>query len=65
LSYRKQKAELTKENLVQKKRDLTQQLYALKSRAAVKEYAQQELNMEKVSIHHIKKLNLDEQTVQA
>jgi len=64
LSYQKQKHELTRENLIQKKRDLTQQLYALQDRAAIKEFAQQELKMEKVSINQVKKLSLHEQSVQ-
>ena len=56
LSYRKQKNEADKKLLMQKKQDLTQQLYALKDRKAIKRYAANKLNMRKVNLKNIKTL---------
>ena len=64
LSYRKQKNELTLKKLTQQKLDLTQQLYVLKNKSAIKDFAQQELAMQPINIGQIKKLDLNEQKLQ-
>lgn len=59
LSYCKQKSEQQKEVLTQKIQELTQQLYALKERSAIKKYAQEHLKMRKVKLSQVKKLERD------
>jgi len=59
-SYRKQTNEHARATLVQKKRQLTQQLYALKDRSAIKQFAQENLNMSPIKLGQINKLNSHE-----
>jgi len=58
LSYCKQKSEQQKEILTQKIQELTQQLYALQERATIKKYAQETLQMKKLKLSQIQKLDL-------
>lgn len=60
LSYQTQKNEAEKELLVQKKQDLTQQVYALKNRSAIKKFALNKLNMSKIQLKQINKLGRNE-----
>ncbi len=68
LLYDKQKHELHKANLLAKRQQLTQELYACKDRTAIKEFATKELHMEPVRLSQIKKLSVvgashDEQSI--
>ena len=56
LSYKKQKNEKIKQELVEKKNNLTQQWYMVQNRASIKKYAQEELGMKKIALHQIKQL---------
>lgn len=58
LTYEKQKNEKIKEELLEKKNQLTQQWYILQNRTSIKQYAEKELGMKKVAFKQIK--NLDE-----
>ena len=60
LSYKKQKNEADRQLLAQKKQDLTHQLYALKNRSAIKKFAMNHLNMKKITLKQIKKINDNE-----
>lgn len=56
LLYEKQKNESIRARLRVKQQELIQQLYALKDRAAVKEYARTHLHMKPVQLSQIKKI---------
>lgn len=56
LSYKKQKNEKVKQELLEKKNSLIQQWYLVQNRASIKQYAQQELGMKKIALHQIKQL---------
>jgi len=56
-SFRRQKNERLLESLVHRKQELASQLYALKDRDAIKEYAQRVLKMQPVALAQVKKLN--------
>lgn len=58
-NYEKQKNEITKTTLLQKKQELTHQLYALHNRSQVKQFALAQ-KMEPVSLNQIKRLNAHE-----
>ncbi len=66
--YDKQKNEAHKINLLAKKQQLTQELYACKDRTTIKQYAAKNLHMEAVRLSQIKKISkvgqtIDEQSV--
>lgn len=54
LSFEKQRIEKEKEQLLQKKDSITQQLYILKNPANIKEFATRNLKMQKVKLNQIK-----------
>lgn len=56
LSYQKQKTEREIGTLNKRRDELMQRLHVLKSPEAIKKYAQEELNMEELTLRHIKKL---------
>jgi cell division protein FtsL len=56
LSYKQQAAERQRNELVEKKEALTQQLYRLKNPQHVKKYATHTLGMKKISLKQVKKL---------
>jgi len=58
LLYDKQKQESRKTNLLARRQQLTQELYACKDRAAVKEFAVKQLHMEPIRLSQIKKLSV-------
>jgi len=55
-SYKKQRHELTKEQLIRTKQELTQQFLALKNRDAIKEFAQNELHLHPIKLNQIQRL---------
>jgi len=55
-SYRKQKNEKQRNELLQKKETLTTQFYELKSRQNVKTFAERELEMRPIAMNQIKKI---------
>lgn len=66
--YAKQKHEAHKINLLAKKQQLTQELYACKDRTTIKQYAVKKLHMEPIRLSQIKKISKtgqmsDEQSV--
>lgn len=63
LTYEKQKNELLKNNLVQKKQSLTHHFYALQNRSEIKKFVSTELNMEPLTLKQIKKLNANDKTL--
>ncbi|MGE0207266.1 MAG: hypothetical protein AB7R69_05460 [Candidatus Babeliales bacterium] len=56
LSYQKQKSEKIKHDLLEKKNNLMQQWYLVHNRAAIKQYAQEELGMKKITLSQIKQM---------
>lgn len=63
-SYQKQKSEIQLTSLKQKKQELTHHLYALQNKTKIKEFVTKTLNMESMSLAHIKKLPThDKQTI--
>lgn len=56
LMYTRQKNEAHKNQLVLKRQELTQKLYALQDRASIKEFAERELHMQPVQLSQIKKV---------
>jgi len=56
-SYTKQKYELERESLLQKKQFLTQEFQAMKNRTSIKQYAQTKLHMDTLKLKQIKRLN--------
>ena len=58
-SYKKQQYEKQKENLIEKKKELTQKLYEIKSHSSIKKFAKKE-KMEKVRLRNIKTVNVSE-----
>ncbi len=56
-SYQKQKIELAKSELLHTKEVLTNQLYACKNPAAIKKFAQTNLNMQPVKLSQIKRIS--------
>ena len=56
LSYTNQKMKRELDQLEQKKEAFTHQLQALKNPSAIKEYAEQELDMKKIKLSQIKKV---------
>lgn len=60
LYYEKQRLEKEKEQLIQKKNSLTQQLYELKDPNNIMKYCADKLNMKKVKLNQIKKITLNE-----
>jgi cell division protein FtsB len=55
-TYRKQQEERTLQQQQETIAALTQQLYALQDRTAIKEFAQKELGMKPVALHQIQRL---------
>ncbi len=55
-TYQNQKLILRKEQLIQNKNELTQQLLILKNPTSIKNYAIKKLKMEKIKLNQIKKL---------
>lgn len=62
-NYDKQKLETTKITLIQKKQELTHQLYALHNKSSIKQFAVKNLAMEPVQLSQIKRLNKHDQTI--
>lgn len=62
-SYTKQKYELERENLLQQKQHLSQEMQTLKNHTHVKQYAQQKLKMDTLKLKQIKKLHDHETTI--
>jgi len=60
-SFAKQRNERLLESLHEKKQEITNQLHALKNRAAVKTFAQQNLQMNPIRLHQIKRLQSNDQ----
>ncbi len=58
--YLKQRNEKMKEELLKKKATAIRMLYTLKNPATVKEFAVTQLNMQKIALHQIKMVNLNE-----
>ena len=56
LSYQKQKNEKSRDELIEQKKELQQQLYALRNHALVNNYAHTTLKMEKVRLSAVKTL---------
>lgn len=52
--YRKQRNEKIKEELLQKKATATRTLYTLKNPSSIKQFACEQLNMQKIALHQIK-----------
>lgn len=61
--YDKQKHEAYKINLLAKKQQLTQELYACKDRTIIKQYAINNLHMEPVRLSQIKKISTPGQMI--
>jgi len=59
-SYRKQKNEQLKNELIQKKELLTHQLYTLKNRSTIQEFATEQLAMKPINLKQIKKITANE-----
>lgn len=59
ISYKKQRLEKEKETLIQKKDNLNQQLLEIKNPNLIKDYATKNLNMKKIGINQIKKVNYE------
>jgi hypothetical protein len=57
-TYQKQQAEHALAMHEETIKALTQQLYALKDRIAIKEFAQTQLSMKPIALHQIKRLSL-------
>ena len=55
-SYAQQKQELHYEQLVHKKQRLTQELYALQNKTAIKQYAAKKLGLRPLKLSQIKRL---------
>ncbi len=55
-SFALQKNEKTYKDLLQQKEILTQKLYAIQNRSAIKKFAQRKLHMHPVAMHQIKHL---------
>jgi len=60
LYYEKQRLEKEKEQLNQKKNNLTQQLYELKNPKNITQYAIDNLDMKKIKLNQIKKIEINE-----
>lgn len=56
VSFEKQRNEKLKEELINHKITLSQQLCALQNKAEIKQYAVDTLQMEKIKLHNLKKL---------
>lgn len=61
LSYQKQKSEQKQEQLTQTVQELTHQLYALKEKSSIKQFAQDMLGMKKIKLSQVKKLDTNPQ----
>jgi len=62
-SFRYQKNEQLRQQLVHKKQELTAQLYALQNQHNVKEYAEKRLGMKPVALAQVKRLAMGEDCV--
>ena len=60
-SFAKQKNERLLESLHEKKQEIINQFYALKNRATIKTFAQQNLQMNPIHLHQIKRLHNNDQ----
>lgn len=58
--YGKQRNEKLKEELLQKKASAMQALYILKNPAAIKQFATEQLNMQKIALSQIKTVTFNE-----
>ena len=58
--YRKQRNEKIKEELMQKKSSTLRSLYTLKNPSSIKQFATEQLNMQKVCLHQIKTVTSNE-----
>lgn len=56
LSYQKQKNEKIRQELIDKKNDLTQELHLMQNRSTIKKYAENTLGMKKISLSQIKQM---------
>ncbi|MEX0940161.1 MAG: hypothetical protein WDZ41_02285 [Candidatus Babeliales bacterium] len=56
LSYLKQKNDKIKQELIDKRKILTQEYYAMQNKSSIKKFAQQELGMKKISLKQVKQL---------
>ncbi len=59
-SFRKQRNDRLLAQLEQKKQELTNQLYALQNRTAVKTFAQEKLSLKPILLTQVKRFNHDE-----
>ncbi len=62
-SYKKQKLDVTKNELAHTKEQYTNQRYALKNPAQIKKFAQEQLGMQPIKINQIKRIATINQTV--
>ena len=53
LSYQKQKKEKLQQDILEKKKQLTQQWHMVQNRSAIKDFAQKQLGMKKVALNQI------------
>lgn len=58
-TYLKQKYEIEKKELTQQIQELSQQLYQIKKRSSIKQFAEDTLKMGRVNLKQIKKLVVD------
>ena len=56
LSYQKQKNEKNKQQLIEKKNNLTQELHTMQNRSDIKKYAENSLGMKKIFLSQIKQI---------
>ena len=58
--YRKQRNEKMKEELLQKKAAAMRTLYTLKNPSSIKQFAAEQLNMQKIALNQIKTVTFNE-----
>ena len=58
--YRKQRNEKTKEELLQKKAAAIRTLYAMKNPSSIKQFATEQLAMQKIALNQIKTVQFNE-----
>lgn len=61
LAYEKQRLEKEKDQLIQKKNNLTQEFYQLKNPTSIKDFAKNKLDMKTIKLTQIKKIDSNEQ----
>lgn len=63
LSYENQRLEKEKQQLVHKKEELTQKLYELQDPSEIKKFASNDLNMQKIKLNQIKKIDINNEHI--